>query len=303
MPLDRRAERLLAMLAATGGGAAALTAASRRASLIALAEMADDATAPAETTILTAPGPGGDIPLRLYRPADATGAALLFFHGGGWVAGGFATHDGLCRRLAASGATVIAVDYRLAPEHPFPAAFDDGLAALRWIAANAAALGIDAGRLAVGGDSVGGGLAAAAALAVRDGGGPALAAQLLICPILDPAGAGGSREAFGDGHFIDRAAFAQDLKDYAPPLGDPRVAPLRAASFAGLPPAIVHTAEFDPFRDEGEAFADALAAAGVSVRRTRHDGQIHYFYAMARAIPAAHEASAQIGAELRALLD
>jgi acetyl esterase/lipase len=307
MPLDRRAERLLAMLATTHGALEAQeTPVARRLALRGLAEMADDASAPAELRDLGCPGPGGEIGLRFYAPRGAGEAVLpglLFFHGGGWVAGDFATHDGLCRRLAsAAGCRIIAVDYRRAPEHPFPAAFDDALAAAHWVAARAGALGVDAARLAVGGDSSGGGLAAAVALAARDAGAPHLALQVLICPIVDAGRTTGSREAFADGYFISRAAVARDLAAYLPAgagARDPRVSPLRAADLSRLPPAIVHTAEFDPFRDEGEAYAERLRAAGAQVRCERHAGQIHYFYAMAQAIPAAHAAAALIGAEMR----
>jgi acetyl esterase/lipase len=309
MPLDRRAERLLAMLAALSGEARARPPEARREALRALAVMADDASAPADVEDRVFEGPAGPVPVRLYAPQGAgrrPRPALAFFHGGGWVAGDLATHDGFCRRLcAASGWRVIAVDYRRAPEHPFPAALDDCLAATRWATKSAAALGVDPARLAVGGDSVGGGLAAAVALAARDAGDLRLALQLLVCPILDVGRKGGSRASFGDGHFIDRAAFASDLDDYARglPQDDPRLSPLRVTSFAGLAPAVIHTAEYDPFRDEGEAFAAALTRAGVPVRAHRHPGMIHYFYALARAIPPAREAAAMIGAQMRELVE
>jgi acetyl esterase len=306
MPLDRRAERLLAMLAATQGDLdAPETPAARRQALRGLAEMADDAGEPADVRELHCPGPGGEIGLRLYAPpgAGAVLPGLVFFHGGGWVAGDLATHDGLCRRLAsAAGCRLVAVDYRRAPEHPFPAAFDDALAATRWVAAHAGALGVDASRLAVGGDSAGGGLAAAVTLAARDAGAPSLALQVLICPILDAGSDTGSRVAFAEGYFISHAAFTRDLAAYLPAetgADDPRVSPLRGADLSRLPPAILHTAEFDPFRDEGEAYAERLRAAGARVRCERHAGQIHYFYAMAQAIPAARAAAALLGAQMR----
>jgi acetyl esterase/lipase len=310
MPLDRRAQRLLDMLAATRGQAQAVQSPEdRREALRALARMADDdADAGVTFEDTAADGPDGPVRLRIHSPQAASGAlpALIFFHGGGWVAGGQATHGGVCRRLCASaGARVLAVDYRLAPEHRFPAALTDCLAVTRWAASQGARLGIDPTRIVVGGDSVGGGLAAAVAQAARDEGGPSIALQLLICPILDVGRAVGSRRALGDGYFISRAAFARDLADYLPAgvsPADPRVSPLRAASFAGLPPAIIHTAEFDPFRDEGDAYVEALRGAGVSALATRHPGMIHYFYAMARAIPYADEAAALMGAQLRAAL-
>ena len=309
MPLDRRAERLLAMLAAAHGDAdAPQPAAARREALRALAVAADERSALATVTDGAFEGPAGAVPLRLYAPVDADGQrlpALVFFHGGGWVAGDLDTHDGFCRRLcAASGWRLIAVDYRRAPEHAFPAALEDCLAATRWAGGQAASLGIDPARLAVGGDSVGAGLAAAVAQALRDGPGPRLALQLLVCPILEVGRAVGSREAFADGYFISRSAFAGDLADYAPGVAadDPRLSPLRAASLARLPPAVIHTAEFDPFRDEGEAYAARLASAGVPVRAHRHDGMIHYFYALARAIPHGALAAELIGTQIRELI-
>jgi acetyl esterase/lipase len=306
MPLDRRARRLLDMLAASGGGGAPETPAARRAALEALADMADDAgVAGVSSRDAAAPGPAGPIPLRIHSPDGADGAlpALVFFHGGGWVAGSLATHAGFCRRLAAaSGVRVIAVDYRLAPEHRFPAALDDALAATRHVVARAPDLGVDAARIAAGGDSVGGGLAAAVAAEL---GADQLALQLLVCPILDVTGRSGSRDTFAEGHFISRAAFARDLADYLPPdsdPADPRVSPLRATNLAGVPAALIHTAEFDPFRDEGEVYAEALRVAGVAAEVTRHEGMIHYFYAMSRAIPYASEAIDQMGRTLQAAL-
>jgi len=310
MPLDRSAQRLLGMLAASGGAEAGASLSDRRAALEALAEMADDVSTPVAIENRTLPGPAGALPIRLYAPIEPiTGPqpALVFFHGGGWVAGSLDTHDGLCRRLCeAAGCRVVAVDYRLAPEHPFPAALMDCLLAVNWVANHAAALGLDRSRIAVGGDSAGAGLAAAVTHIARDASGPAIALQVLICPILDVARRTGSRNAFGDGYFISRAAFHRDLADYAAQgvaLDDPRLSPAHAAGLSGLPPALVHTAEFDPFRDEGEAYADALHGAGVDVDRVRHPGMIHYFYALARAIPYAEAAAGVIGAQMRTSLD
>ena len=178
---------------------------------------------------------------------------------------------------------------------------EDCLAAARAVISDAARFGVDAARIAVGGDSAGGGLAAAVA---RELGAGTVALQLLICPILDVARTGGSRATFGEDHFISRAAFARDLADYlgSGDPGDPRVSPLKARSFDGLPPAIIHTAEFDPFLDEGEAYARALRSAGVDCETTRHAGMIHYFYALARAIPYARDAATLIGGQLRRAL-
>jgi acetyl esterase len=311
MAMDRGARRLLDMLAAAGGGVEVRASVDdRRSGLAALAAMADDASTAVAIEDRDVPGPGGPLPIRLYSPLAPTEAALpglLFFHGGGWVAGSLETHDGLCRRLcAAAGCKIIALDYRLAPEHPFPAALMDCLLALNWVANHAASLGIDPTRLGVCGDSAGGGLAAAVCQIARDAGGPSIALQVLICPILDVGRRTGSREEFGEGHFISRAAFQRDLADYASlggALDDPRLSPLCAAGLRGLPPALIHTAEFDPFRDEGEAYAEALSAAGVDAAFVRHPGMIHYFYALARAIPYAETAAGQIGLQIRAMFD
>jgi acetyl esterase len=311
MPMDRRARRLLDMMAATGGGAdASSSIADRRAGLVALATMADDVSTQATVEDREIPGPAGVLPIRLYAPIGAIDGALpglVFFHGGGWVAGGLETHDGLCRRLCeAAGCRIIALDYRLAPEHPFPAALMDCLLAVNWVANHAASLGLDGTRIGVAGDSAGGGLAAAVCQIARDAGGPPIALQALICPILDVGRRTGSRDAFGEGHFITRAAFQRDLADYASlgvALDDPRLSPLHGVGLRGLPPALIHTAEFDPFRDEGEAYAQALVTAGVDAAVVRHPGMIHYFYALARAIPYAEPAAAQIGAQIRAMFE
>jgi acetyl esterase len=310
MPLERSAQRLLGMLAASGGADTRASPPDRRTALEALAQMGDDTSTPVAVENRTIPGPAGALPIRLYAPiAPITGPlpALVFFHGGGWVAGSLDTHDGFCRRLCeAAVCRIIAVDYRLAPEHPFPAALMDCLLAVNWVANHAAALGLDRSRIAVGGDSAGAGLAAAVTQIARDAGGPAIALQVLICPILDVGRRTGSRETFGDGYFVSRAAFQRDLADYVPPgvgADDQRLSPAHAAGLSGLPPALIHTAEFDPFRDEGEAYAEALRGAGVAVDQVRHPGMIHYFYALARAIPYAEAAAGVIGAQMRTSLD
>jgi acetyl esterase/lipase len=310
MPLDRRARRLLDMLAATGGAPGARRAvADRRASLVELAAMADDVSTLVRIEDREIAGPAGPIPVRLYSPLELSSRlspGLVFFHGGGWVAGDLQTHDGLCRRLAdASGCRLIAVAYRLAPEHPFPAGLMDCLMAVNWVAHHALALRIDPARLAIGGDSAGGGLAAAVTQIARDAGGPRIALQALICPILDVGRRTGSRATYGDGYFVGRAALERDLADYGAAragLDDPRVSPLWAPGLAGLPRALIHTAEFDPFRDEGEAYGSALSLAGVEQTTIRHPGMIHYFYALARAIPYAEAAAAVIGGQIRMAL-
>jgi acetyl esterase len=311
MPLDRRARRLLDMLAAAQPRSNARpSAATRRAALLGLARMGDDTSTPVNVEDREIPGSAGPLRIRLYVPIELSRGltpGLVFFHGGGWVAGDLETHDGFCRRLCeASGARIVAVDYRLAPEHPFPAGLTDCLMTINWVANHALMLGLDRSKLAVGGDSAGGGLAAAVTQIARDAGGPAIALQVLVCPILDVARRIGSRAAFGEGHFIGADAFARDLADYAasgPAFDDPRLSPLHAAGLDGLPAALIHTAEFDPFRDEAEAYAEGLRAAGVAVTGVRHPGMIHYFYALARAIPYAEAAAALIGTQMRAAFD
>ena len=299
------------MLAATSATASSgESAGDRRRALDDLARLVDDdAETVGRVEAREMAGPAGAIGLRIYSPLIEAGdnlPGLVFFHGGGWVAGGLDTHDGLCRRLAnRAGCRVIAVDYRLAPEHPFPAAIEDGLAAVEWAAAHSGGLGIDLSRLAVGGDSAGGGLAAAVCQLVQARGGPKIALQLLICPITDVEGESASRREFAEGYFLSRMAMQRDLADYRPAdveLGDPRLSPLRAPDLGGLPPAVVHVAAFDPFRDEGLAYAARLRQAGVAVTSVVHPGMIHYFYAMPRAIPYALTAAEMIGADVRRMI-
>jgi len=235
---------------------------------------------------LFAPGPAGDIPLRLYASEHGgLRPALIYFHGGGFVFGNLDTHDAVCRALAkASGGVVVAVDYRLAPEHKFPAAVDDSHAATKWVAANAERLGIDALRIAVGGDSAGGNLATVVAMRCRDAGGPTLAAQVLIYPVTDLSTfETGSHRELGEGYFLTRAAMEWFTGHYLASVDQkrhPEVSPLLAPKLSGLPPALVITAEFDPLRDEGEAYAKRLQQAGVPVTVTRYPGMIHGFVSM-----------------------
>jgi acetyl esterase len=235
---------------------------------------------------LFAPGPAGDVPLRLYASEHGgLRPALVYFHGGGFVFGNLDTHDAVCRALAKeSGAVVIAVDYRLAPEHKFPAAVDDSYAATVWVAANAQRLGINAQRIAVGGDSAGGNLATVVAMRCRDAGGPALAAQVLIYPVTDVSSfETGSHRELGEGYFLTRAGMEWFTGHYlasADQKRHPEASPLLAPNLSGLPPALVITAEFDPLRDEGEAYAQRLQQAGVAVTVSRYPGMIHGFVSM-----------------------
>ena len=259
---------------------------------------------------LAADGPVGPIPLRLYRPAEVAATTalpvLVYFHGGGWVIGDLDTHDVLCRQLTAeAGVSVVSVDYRLAPEHKFPAAVEDAWAATRWIVAHASELGVDAGRLAVGGDSAGGNLAAVVALLARDLGGPAIALQALLYPVTDVSTETQSYRDFSEGFLLTRETmrwfFDQYLNGEAD-AADWRVSPLRARSLAGLPPALIVTAGFDPLRDEGDAYAVALRTAGVRVDSICYGGMIHGFAPMGRLIDTGNRAVSHIAGSLRQAL-
>ena len=232
------------------------------------------------------PGPAGDVPVRVY--ASERGGirpALIYFHGGGFVFGNLDTHDAVCRALAKeSGAMVISVDYRLSPEHKFPAAVEDSHAVTMWVAANAERLGVDARRIAVGGDSAGGNLATVIAMRCRDAGGPALASQVLLYPVTDFSSfETASHQELGEGYFLTRAAMEWFCGHYLPSSDlarHPEASPLLAPNLRALPPALVITAEFDPLRDEGEAYAKRLRQAGVPVTMNRYPGMIHGFVSM-----------------------
>ncbi len=253
-------------------------------------------------------GPGDNRKVRIYRPQGVTtpSPALVYFHGGGWVVGNLESHDHLCRYLAAKAqVVVIAVDYRLAPEHKFPAAFDDSLAAIRWVAASAEELALDARRLAVGGDSAGGSLAAATALAVRDEGWPMLRLQLLLYPSTDFTADTASLRDNGSGYLLTRAAMEQFIDWYLPSRiarTDPRTSPQLAPDHSGLPPAFVASAEFDPLRDEAHVYADTLQRAGVAVERHCYAGMVHGFMRMGGKVDRALSALDDAAAALRAAL-
>jgi acetyl esterase len=254
----------------------------------------------------TIPGPAGEIPIRVYTPkvGGAPRPVIVFFHGGGWVIGDLETHDAPCRQLAnAVPAVVVAVDYRLAPEHKFPAAPDDCYAALRWVADNAASIGGDPKRrLAVCGDSAGGNLSAVVALMARDRGGPTLAAQILVYPATDLTCDAPSHVTNGTGYFLDAEMMAWFIGHYVRSAADktePYGSPLRARDLSGLPPAVVITAEFDPLRDEGESYARRLREAGVPVELKRYDGMIHGFFSMDALFPEAGQAIALAASALK----
>jgi acetyl esterase len=256
-------------------------------------------------------GPGGEIRFRRYVPmvsGDGKLATLIYYHGGGFVIGNLETHDSTCRRLAnKSRCQVIAIDYRLSPEHPFPAPIDDGVAAFRHIRDNAATFGVDPARIAVGGDSAGGAIAAVVCQICRDAGetvgkgGPAF--QMLIYPATDSSRQSASRQAFAEGYFLTKPLMDWFWKAYVPAgtdLADLRLSPLLARDFAGLPPAFVLTAGYDPLRDEGRAYAERLIEAGIKTTYVNYPGTIHGFFSLTRflqqGLKANDEAAAVLGA-------
>jgi acetyl esterase len=311
MPLDPHAKKLLETLNAAGVADISRTAPQqmregfeRFAAMVGMNGVAVDAVEDQDL-----PGPGGAIPIRVYAPKGggaATLPGLIYFHGGGGVFGSIASHDSFCRVLAnASACRIVSVGYRLAPEHKFPAAVEDAYAATCFIAEHAREFRTDPRRLAVGGDSIGGGLAAVVTRMARDQGGPAIALQLLLCPVMDLSKDSDTRIAFATGYFLNQATIDWTVTHYCAPgadLADPRISPLLAEDLSRLPPAQVHTAEFDPLRSEGAAYAERLTDAGVAVRHTCHAGMIHHFYAMGGVIPYARTAVATAGAAIRGAL-
>jgi acetyl esterase len=307
MPIDPLAKRFLEMMAAGASpDPAHASLQQRRDALAKLMRFARDDRATDAGADGVLPGPAGDISFRLYKPANdarQTAPGFVYFHGGGMVAGSIDTHDPICRALAQeTGCRLISVGYRLAPEHKFPAAIEDAITATEWIFRHAKSLGIDPDKFVVGGDSAG---ATLAAIVCRHAVGPAqipIALQCLICPVLDFTATSPSRRAFAENHLIDKFTLDADLADYlaeGDDLADPRISPLRAANLAGLPPAIIHTAEFDPMRDEGNDYARRLIAAGVAVDHVQHDGMIHNFQALGAILPQGRQVLHQIGEQVR----
>ena len=238
-------------------------------------------------------GPDSSILVRIYRPSAAPAPVHVHFHGGGWVIGDLETHDRDCREICVGAdCIVVAVDYRLAPEHIFPAAPEDCYAALCWATANLDSLCALPGAVSVGGDSAGGNLAAAVALMARDRSGPAIAMQLLIYPVTDATMESGSYRDNANGYLLSRTMMSWFWDHYCPDLAlraDPLASPITAEDLTGLPPALIMTAEFDPLRDEGEAYAERLIAADVEVEVRRFDGLVHGFFSQAGMIEAARE--------------
>jgi acetyl esterase len=259
----------------------------------------------AEVRELSIPGPAGRLRARLYRADSAQGSlpGMAYFHGGGFIYGDLDTHDAVCRGICASTpCVVVSVDYRLAPEHKFPAAVEDAFAATQWISRNAASLGVDAGRVVVAGDSAGGNLAAVVALMARDGGAPPLAMQVLVYPTVDFAADTASLARFAEGYLLTRKGIEWVRRMYLRDeraAADWRASPLRAGDFSKLPPAYVITAGFDPLLDEGRAYADRLTQAGVPVTYECFEGQVHGFLVMGGVVAAAHHAVYRIGQAIR----
>ena len=249
---------------------------------------------------LRIPGPDCEIPIRIYTPdAPAPRPALVYFHGGGWVVCDLDTHDVVCTAIAhRAGAVVIAVDYRLAPEHKFPAAVTDSYAATAWVASNVTKLGIDPKRISVGGDSAGGNLAAVVSLKSRDEDGPAIALQVMVYPATDLSSFDTpSYQEFGENHYLTKSEmewFRQHYLRSMEDARDPHASPLLASDLSRLPPVLIITAECDPLRDEGEAYAKRLANDGVPVTYTCYPGMIHPFFSLSGAIPQAFDAIQQV---------
>ncbi len=304
MPVDAQTQTVLDLLAqAPAVDYADLPVAAARA-------MYDNMNMPTSITPVAhvedrvAPGPAGDVPIRIYKPSDDPALpVLVYFHGGGWVIGSIETHDGPCRDLAVqTGCCVVSVEYRLAPESPYPAAPEDCFAVTQWIAANGEALGVDAARIAVGGDSAGGNLAAVVSLMARERGGPALCHQLLIYPVTNHAFDTASYSENAEGYLLTRDFmqwFWGHYLDDAAKGKEATASPLQASDLSGLPPATVITAEFDPLRDEGEAYGRRLIEAGVKTTVARYGGVIHGFFGMGNVIDKANAAVAQAAEALR----
>jgi acetyl esterase/lipase len=309
MALDPRVRRFLDLLAASNPpDALSLTVEQRRAALIELMRFGGKPAPVASMEDRRIGGSAQPLAVRIYTPPDAPGPllpGLVYFHGGGLVAGSIDTHEGIARALSNAGACrVVSVDYRLAPEHRFPAALEDARHVIHAIRTRAAEFGIDASRLGVCGDSAGATLVAASCQALAPADAPPLAFQLLLCPILDYSERSPSRRELAEGYLVDQATLDHDLLHYVTPgtdLADPRISPLRAPSLAHVPPTLIHTAEFDPLRDEGRRYFERLEAEapGSASFYRCHPGMIHLFYGLGGVIPYAHAAIAEVGRQLR----
>jgi acetyl esterase len=308
MPLHPQCKAFLDQLAALGGKQIhELPVPEARAMALGLIEFAGPEQPVARVENRTIPGPARPIPVRVYHPTPGEKLpVLVHFHGGGFVICNLDTHDRQCRALANSaGCVVVSVDYRLAPEHKYPAAVEDSFAATRYIADHPDEFGADGTRIAVGGDSAGGNLAAVVALMARERGGPRLAYQLLVYPLVDINDEHPSMRQFAQDHFLTREAMDWFMELYLPNPDkgrEPYASPMNAGDFRGLPPAMIITAECDPLRDQGEAYARKLEAAGVPVLLKRYEGMIHPFFQFGGIIDAAKVAMSDTAAALRRAL-
>ena len=307
MPLDPQAQAFLEQLAATGAPPLhELSVAEARQVIVALFGTQGDPEPVGAVEERTIPGAGGEMPTRIYMP-HGTGPfpVLVYLHGGGWVIGNLEAYDATCRALTnAAGCLVVAMEYRLAPEHKFPAAPEDCYAATCWVAANAAAIGGDPRRIAIGGDSAGGNLTAVVAQMARDRSGPALVYQLLVYPVTNYGYDTASYRENAEGYLLTRDAMVWFWNHYLRSTADgnnPLASPLRANDLRGLPPAMVLTAEFDPLRDEGEAYAIRLQEAGVPVTLKRYAGTIHGFFSLGAVLDQGKQAMADAAAALRTI--
>ncbi|MCY4433990.1 MAG: alpha/beta hydrolase [bacterium] len=309
MALDPTAKAVMDMMEDNGvsfKGISSMTAVELR-NMMQTGELPVEDVARTEDRVI--PGADGtELPIRIYWPSTSNEPlpVVVFFHGGGWVIGGIDSHDGQVREMVNRTAMVyVSVDYRLAPEARFPAAAEDCYAATQWVAANAAEIGADATRLGVAGDSAGGNLAAVVALMARDRGGPAIAHQLLIYPCCDmDSNAWPSQTENGTGYFLTKESMDWFYDQYADAADrdNPYASPIKAADLSGLPPACVITAEYDPLRDEGEAYGARLQEAGVACEVHRYDGMFHGFFGMTLAIPGAVAAQETAAAAVTAAL-
>jgi len=305
MPLDPQAQAFLEQLAASGAPPLhELSVAEARQVIVALFGVQGDSEPVGAVANRMIPGAAGEIPARIYTP-PGTGPfpLLVYFHGGGWVIGNLEAYDATCRALTnAARCVVAAMEYRLAPEHKFPTAPEDCYAATQWVAAHATAIGGDPARLALGGDSAGGNLTAVVAQMVRDRGGPVLCYQLLVYPVTDHNYDTASYRENAEGYLLTRDAMVWFWNHYLRSPADgsnPMASPLRADNLRGLPPAMVITAEFDPLRDEGEAYAARLQEAGVPVTLKRYDGMIHGFFCLGTVLEQGKRALEDAAAALR----
>jgi acetyl esterase len=307
MSLDSQTQRVLEAAATVGApDYAKLTPEEAREAHVQTLRQAGPAEDVHSVDERSIPGPDGDLRLRVYRPSTAPALpGFVYFHGGGWVVGTLDTADVPLRAIAnRSGCVVVSVDYRLAPENKFPKPLDDASAAIEWVCNSGEELDIDVSRVGVGGDSAGGNLAVAAALALK--GTTSLACQVLIYPVLDFSFDTNSYEEFADGYLLTRASMQWYWNHYLSDPGDGAgylASPLRADDVSGLPRSLVVTAEYDPLRDEGEAFAAKLREAGVDVRLSRYEGTIHGFFRMGAVIDAAHRVTDEVGRFLHEALE